>query len=414
MNSSQPFDAVLNRIQQGSNETVLIQHERQSSNHFQNVYRWIPPFQFRIEEFAKPSNLMEVFKGLKRVGGRASGIDGLSYNDFSESEIHNSIRNLSRCLLDGSYCPQPVKVIQIPKGDGRFRELSLLTILDRVVAKGMELALKPIWSLHLPNLDRDVFRLFAQMVQAVRRHRQYTLAISDVENCFPTTPLQPVVDLHRRILGADGALLDLIKKIIRCQDGTEVGLLQGSPYSPTAMESFLQYGLDLTMDSQTLFAPLLFRYVDNLMFLCSDEGQGRRILNRASNILDPFEMKLKTTALAIIDIREDHLIPTLGFIVGWTNGRLNFKIPEDSYESIEKKVIEAMSMNNHQRVVKHLVLSWIRSKGPALTKAATLSVSDRLIDTCNTVGFRSIQRHEIRDTAKIAYRQWSRLISNQI
>ena len=142
-------------------------------------------------------------------------------------------------------------MIQIPKGDGRFRELSLLTILDRVVAKGMELALKPIWSLHLPNLDRDVFRLFAQMEQTVRRHRQYTLAISDVENCFPTTPLRPVVDLHRRILGADGALLDLIKKIIRCQDGTEVGLLQGSPYSPTAMEALLHYQLDSTMEGQT-------------------------------------------------------------------------------------------------------------------------------------------------------------------
>ena len=414
MNSSQPFDAVLNRIQQASNETVLIQQEAQSSNHYQNVYRWSPPFEFRIEEFAKPSNLMEVYKGLRRVGGRAPGIDGFSYNDFSQSEIHKAIRNLSCCLLDGRYCPQPVKVIQIPKGDGRFRELSLLTILDRVVAKGMELALKPIWTLHLPNLDRDVFRLFAQLEQSIRRHRRYTLAVSDVENCFPTTPLQPVVDLHRRILGADGALLDLIKKIIRCQDGAEVGLLQGSPYSPTAMEAFLHFQLDLTMDSQTPLTPLLFRYVDNLMFLCSDEGQGRRILNRASNILDPFKMRLKPTALAIIDIREDHLVPTLGFIVRWSNGRLNFTIPEDSYESIEKKVIEAMSINNHQRVVKHLVLSWIRSKGPALTKAATLSVSDRLIDTCNTVGFRSIQRHEIRNTAKIAYRQWSRLISNQI
>ena len=65
MNSSQPFDAVLNRIQQASNETVLIQHERQSSNHFRNVYRWSPPFEFRIEGFAKPSNLMEVYKGLR-------------------------------------------------------------------------------------------------------------------------------------------------------------------------------------------------------------------------------------------------------------------------------------------------------------------------------------------------------------
>ena len=191
-------------------------------------------------------------------------------------------------------------------------------------------------------------------------------------------------------------------------------LVHGFIYLARREGRFLHHQLDSIMEGQTPFTPLLFRYVDNLMYLRSDEEQGRRILNRASNILDPFKMRLKPTALAIIDIREDHLVPTLGFIVRWSNGRLNFTIPEDSYESIEKKVIEAMSINNHQRVVKHLVLSWIRSKGPALTKAATLSVSDRLIDTCNTVGFRSIQRHEIRNTAKIAYRQWSRLISNQI
>ena len=414
MLSSQPFGAILNRIQNGSNETVLIQQERQSSNHYRNAYRWTLPRQFEMEEFAKPSNLREVFNGLKRGGGRAPGVDGLSYHDFSNSEIHAAIQNLSRCLLDGSYSPRPVRVIRIPKGDGRYRELALQTILDRVVAKGMDLAVKPIWQLHLPNLARDVFRLFAQLEQSIRRHRRYTLAISDVENCFPTTPLQPVVDLHRRILGADAALLDLIKKIIRCQDGTEVGLLQGSPYSPTVMESFLQYQLDSTMEGQTPFTPLLFRYVDNLMYLCSDEEQGRQILERASDTLDPFKMRLKPTALDIIDIRANHNVSTLGFIVNWTNGRLNFSIPEDAYESLGRKVIQAMSLNNHQKVVKHLVLSWIRSKGPALTKAETLSTSDRLIDTCNTVGFRSIQRHEIRDTAKIAYRQWSRLISNQI
>ena len=414
MLSSQPFGAILNRIQNGSNETVLIQQERQSSNHYRNAYRWTLPRQFEMEEFAKPSNLREVFNGLKRGGGRAPGVDGLSYHDFSNSEIHAAIQNLSRCLLDGSYSPRPVRVIRIPKGDGRYRELALQTILDRVVAKGMDLAVKPIWQLHLPNLARDVFRLFAQLEQSIRRHRRYTLAISDVENCFPTTPLQPVVDLHRRILGADAALLDLIKKIIRCQDGTEVGLLQGSPYSPTVMESFLQYQLDSTMEGQTPFTPLLFRYVDNLMYLCSDEEQGRQILERASDTLDPFKMRLKPTALDIIDIRANHNVSTLGFIVNWTNGRLNFSIPEDAYESLERKVIQAMSMCDHQKVVKHLVLSWIRSKGPALTKATALSVSDKLIDTCNTVGFRSIQRHEIRDTAKIAYRQWSRLISNQI
>ena len=168
------------------------------------------------------------------------------------------------------------------------------------------------------------------------------------------------------------------------------------------------------MEGQTPFTPLLFRYVDNLMYLCSDEEQGRQILERASDTLDPFKMRLKPTALDIIDIRANHNVSTLGFIVNWTNGRLNFSIPEDAYESLERKVIQAMSMCDHQKVVKHLVLSWIRSKGPALTKATALSVSDKLIDTCNTVGFRSIQRHEIRDTAKIAYRQWSRLISNQI
>ena len=417
MSSNSPNGATLDRITYGSGEPFLINRDRQSTKHFRGVYQWHPPFKFELDRLANANNLFKVFDGLKKVGGKAPGIDGLSYDDFSPSEIWDALRNLARSILTPTpqleYLPQPVSIVRRPKGDGRYRELALLTILDRVVAKGMDLALRPVWRLRLPNFGHDVFRLFARLEREIRDRRQYTLAISDIENCFPSTPLSPVMDLHRRVLGHDDALLRLVAKIIRCQDGTEIGLQQGSCYSPVAMELFLHHCLDSAMEDQAPLSPSLLRYVDNLTFLCDNEDQGKRVLNRAASTLDRYNMNLKPSALDIIDLRYNQNVPMLGFVPGWKDGSLSLSIPEDSFESLGQRVIKAMAMKNHKRVVKHLVLSWTRSQGPALTKAVARKVSNRVIDICNQIGFRSIQKREIRDTAKIAYRDWSLLVSNR-
>lgn len=69
-----------------------------------------------------------------RANKGAAGVDGQSIERFAaKADLY--LPELSAALRDGTYQPQPVKRVDIPKGDGRTRPLGIPTVKDRVVAK---------------------------------------------------------------------------------------------------------------------------------------------------------------------------------------------------------------------------------------------------------------------------------------
>ena len=60
-------------------------------------------------------------------------------------ELDHHLANLRVNLLNGSYCPQPVKRIYIPKSNGKLRPLGIPTLIDRIVQRAMLMVMEPIW-----------------------------------------------------------------------------------------------------------------------------------------------------------------------------------------------------------------------------------------------------------------------------
>jgi len=72
---------------------------------------------------------------VKQNGG-AAGIDGMeivAFRDFL-AEYWDTILGK---LREGSYCPSPVRRVEIPKPDGTKRPLGIPTVLDRVIQQAM-------------------------------------------------------------------------------------------------------------------------------------------------------------------------------------------------------------------------------------------------------------------------------------
>ena len=74
----------------------------------------------------------------------ASGVDGQSIKRF-EARAELYLTELSTALRNGTYRPQPIRRVEIPKGDGRTRPLGIPTVKDRIVQTAVKFALEPIF-----------------------------------------------------------------------------------------------------------------------------------------------------------------------------------------------------------------------------------------------------------------------------
>ena len=70
-------------------------------------------------------------------------VDGMTIDDLS-SFLAEHKQELIDSLLDGSYRPQPVRGVQIPKPGGGMRQLGIPTVIDRLVQQAILQVLNPL------------------------------------------------------------------------------------------------------------------------------------------------------------------------------------------------------------------------------------------------------------------------------
>ena len=96
-----------------------------------------------MEEVCERENCLQAFERVKSNKGSA-GIDGMTVEELPGylKEYWPSIREQ---LLAGTYKPQPVKRVEIPKPDGGVRQLGIPTVLDRMVQQAVMQVLQGRW-----------------------------------------------------------------------------------------------------------------------------------------------------------------------------------------------------------------------------------------------------------------------------
>lgn len=95
-----------------------------------------------MEAVSSSANLNLAYKRVKANGGSA-GVDGMTVGDLRGwIAVHRA--TLIAALLDGSYQPQPVRGVRIPKPGGGERQLGIPTVVDRLVQQAIAQVLEPI------------------------------------------------------------------------------------------------------------------------------------------------------------------------------------------------------------------------------------------------------------------------------
>ncbi len=96
-----------------------------------------------IDKVYAPTTLELAWQKVRSNGG-ASGVDGVSVERFA-ARADEYLAELSRELRTGSYRPQAVRRVEIPKGDGRTRPLGIPAVKDRIAQTAVKLVIEPIF-----------------------------------------------------------------------------------------------------------------------------------------------------------------------------------------------------------------------------------------------------------------------------
>jgi len=92
----------------------------------------------------KPETLRVAYKLAKKNNG-SPGIDGVTFEAIQARGVEGFLDQLRQELVEGTYRPRRARKVEIPKGGGKVRVLSIPTIRDRVVQGALKLILEPIF-----------------------------------------------------------------------------------------------------------------------------------------------------------------------------------------------------------------------------------------------------------------------------
>ena len=96
-----------------------------------------------MEEVVERENLKEALKRVKANKG-SPGVDGMTVHALPD-HLKEHWPVIREQLLSGTYEPQPVRRVEIPKPDGGVRKLGIPTVLDRLIQPAVMQVLQGRW-----------------------------------------------------------------------------------------------------------------------------------------------------------------------------------------------------------------------------------------------------------------------------
>jgi RNA-directed DNA polymerase len=166
-----------------------------------------------MDKVYAPTTLEAAWQKVQANGG-AAGVDGQSLERFAaQAELYLS--ELATAVREGNYRPQPVKRVDIPKGDGKTRPLGIPTVKDRVVQTAVKFVLEPIFEAMFcptsygfrPGLGcRDALREVAHLIE-----EGYTFVVdADLQSYLDAASYCPLVH-EVRSKSSDCRVITLIR-----------------------------------------------------------------------------------------------------------------------------------------------------------------------------------------------------------
>jgi RNA-directed DNA polymerase len=256
--------------------------------------------------------LKEAYQRLRKDA--APGVDGVTWSEYG-ANLDARLLDLQDRVHRGSYHPQPVRRVHIPKGDGRTRPLGLPALEDKVVQQAVRMILEPIYEQTFLGFSygfrpgRSQHQALDALATAISKKVDWVLD-ADIRSFFDTIDhgwMQKFIE-HKI---ADRRLVRLLMKWLHAgvmEDGglhaVEAGTPQGGNISPLLANIYLHYAFDLWAAAwrrtQAHGEMYIVRYADDVVMGFQREQDARAMRTALAERLAKFGLELHPDKTRVI------------------------------------------------------------------------------------------------------------------
>jgi len=294
-----------------------------------------------MEEVCERENLKRALRRVK-VNRGSAGVDGMTVQQLP-SYLSTHWPDIREKLLTGTYKPQPVKRVEIPKPDGGKRQLGIPTVVDRFIQQAMLQVLQPIFdptfSEHSYGFrpNHSAHQAVAEAQQSIAQGHEWVVDI-DLEKFFDRVNHDRLMSRLAKTL-ADKRLLKLIRAYLNAGvmegglvSATEEGTPQGAPLSPLLSNIVLDE-LDRELERR---GHRFVRYADDCNIYVRSERAGHRVMEGLSRFITrKLKLKVNDSKSAVARPKERKF---LGFSFRTIKGQLKRTIAPQSFRRVERRI----------------------------------------------------------------------------
>jgi len=257
--------------------------------------------------------VVEAYRRVKANRG-AAGVDGQTLLAF-EKDLKRNLYKIWNRMSSGCYFPPPVKLVEIPKGDGKMRPLGIPTVADRIAQMVAKLVLEPLVE---PKFHPDSYgyrpsrsALDAVGVARKRCWRKDWVIDLDIRDFFGSLDhglMMKAVKFHTDLKWVHLYVERWLKAPLQLADGTRKergsGTPQGGVISPLLANLFMHYAFDEWLRREQPDTPFE-RYADDALIHCESLKQAEQVLQAVRERLEQCGLELHPVKTKIVYCKDE-------------------------------------------------------------------------------------------------------------
>ncbi|WP_445683656.1 group II intron reverse transcriptase/maturase [Sporosarcina sp. FSL K6-3457] len=333
---------------------------------------------YLFERILSRNNLNQAYLQVVRNKG-AAGVDGMTYDQLLP-HLKEHREELLESLQNGTFRPQPVLRVEIPKSDGGVRKLGIPTVIDRMIQQAINQVLQPLFD---PTFSDNSFGFRPKrsahqaIIQAKTYYEQGYKHVVDIDMkaYFDTVNHDKLMYYIERKV-QDKRVLHLIRQYLKSGiminglfEASEEGTPQGGNLSPLLSNIYLDEFDKLLAERGHKFV----RYADDCNIYVKSRRAGYRVMESSIKFL---EGNLKLTVN-----RDKSAVGSplrrkfLGFCIHPTRNGVKIRPHQQAKTTVKRKLKKITKRNRGRSIevlfkqIRQLMTGWINYYGISTMKS---------------------------------------------